>query len=337
MDFSLTEEQIELQKWAHEFAEKEIRPGSGRVRRVRGVPLARRQEGRRGRSLLDRHLPAGPAGPDRPDAPAHHGGDLLGLRRHRSRDLRHRSSAVGPGQRRDPGAALRVGPQDVRHSGGPQGRARSPSPSRKRAPTSVPCAPSAVRDGDEWVLNGTKVFITNGAVRRRLRRRRDRRPRARPPRSGVLHHPQGRRRDPARARKRRSSASAPPTPPRSSSRTAASRSTACSAASTSSRPSSRRPARASRAGGRRPRFARSRSRVHRSPLRPSASPGPRSSSRSTTRRSARRSASRSRSTRSIQNTLADMATEVECARLLVHRGRVARGERTAVPRRPKAR
>ena len=26
MDFSLTEEQVELQKWAHEFAEKEIRP-----------------------------------------------------------------------------------------------------------------------------------------------------------------------------------------------------------------------------------------------------------------------------------------------------------------------
>ena len=28
MDFSLTEEQIELQKWAHEFAEKEIRPAA---------------------------------------------------------------------------------------------------------------------------------------------------------------------------------------------------------------------------------------------------------------------------------------------------------------------
>ena len=29
---------------------------------------------------------------------------------------------------------------------------------------------SAVRQGDRWVLNGTKTFITNGALRRRLRR-----------------------------------------------------------------------------------------------------------------------------------------------------------------------
>ena len=45
MDFALNEDQIELQKWAHEFAEKEIRPVAAPLRRVGGVPLARAPEG----------------------------------------------------------------------------------------------------------------------------------------------------------------------------------------------------------------------------------------------------------------------------------------------------
>ena len=39
---------------------------------------------------------------------------------------------------------------------------RSASPSRAPAPTSPASARTARRDGDHWVLNGTKLFITNG-------------------------------------------------------------------------------------------------------------------------------------------------------------------------------
>ena len=44
----------------------------------------------------------------------------------------------------------------------------SPSPSPTPAPTPPRCAPAAVRDGDHYVLNGTKRFITNAPRGRRL-------------------------------------------------------------------------------------------------------------------------------------------------------------------------
>ena len=56
VDFSLNEEQKELQKWAHDFAENEIRPVAGAVRRDRGVPVAGRHEGRRDRHVRLRPL-----------------------------------------------------------------------------------------------------------------------------------------------------------------------------------------------------------------------------------------------------------------------------------------
>ena len=38
----------------------------------------------------------------------------------------------------------------------------SASPSPTRAPRSPASARRAVRDGDEWVINGSKTYITNG-------------------------------------------------------------------------------------------------------------------------------------------------------------------------------
>ena len=41
---------------------------------------------------------------------------------------------------------------------------RSRSPSRARAPTSPASRTRAVRDGDHWVINGSKMYITNAAT-----------------------------------------------------------------------------------------------------------------------------------------------------------------------------
>ena len=55
---------------------------------------------------------------------------------------------------------------------------RSPSPTPARTPASL--TTRAVRDGDDWVLNGAKMFITNGTwAERRARLRPHRRRRAR--------------------------------------------------------------------------------------------------------------------------------------------------------------
>ena len=49
---------------------------------------------------------------------------------------------------------------------------------------------TAKLDGDEWILNGTKVFISNGGIAH-VNGRRHRRPRPRPPGPGLVRHPQG--------------------------------------------------------------------------------------------------------------------------------------------------
>ena len=48
--------------------------------------------------------------------------------------------------------------------------AASASPSPTPAPTRAACAPRARRDGGDWVLDGRKMWITNGSDRRRRRR-----------------------------------------------------------------------------------------------------------------------------------------------------------------------
>ena len=105
---------------------------------------------------------------------------------------------------------------------------------------------------DEWVLNGTKTWITNGGIADVHVDRRVGRPRARGSRARRASSCRRARRACARARSSRSTASAPATPPRSSSTTCASRVAACSAARRSSTSASRVRARA-RAAAVRPR------------------------------------------------------------------------------------
>ena len=85
MDFALTEEQHRAPEWAHEFAEKEIRPVAAEYDESEEFPWpVVKKAAEAGLYGIDIYMQA-PAGPDRPDPAAPHGGDLLGLRRHRPR------------------------------------------------------------------------------------------------------------------------------------------------------------------------------------------------------------------------------------------------------------
>ena len=88
---------------------------------------------------------------------------------------------------------------------------------------------TAKRDGDEWVLNGTKVFISNGGIADVTVVVATVDPELGHRGQASFVVAQGHARACPWARRRTSSASAPRRRPRSSSRTAASRSTTCSA------------------------------------------------------------------------------------------------------------
>ena len=60
--------------------------------------------------------------------------------------------------------ATRSGSATCRSSRPASGSARGASPSRARAATPAALRTRAVRDGDHWVINGTKMFITQGTV-----------------------------------------------------------------------------------------------------------------------------------------------------------------------------
>ncbi len=82
------------------------------------------------------------------------------LRRlHHHRAGPHRHGEPAPAPCRHAGAEGRV--PAARHARRAD-HARSASPSRARARTWPASARRAQRDGDHWVLNGTKMFITNG-------------------------------------------------------------------------------------------------------------------------------------------------------------------------------
>ena len=92
-----------------------------------------------------------------------------GLPRARGRRLRHPLAGVGAGLAGDVrdlalrhrGAEAAVAAADGRGRGD---RLLRPDRARLRLRPGRRCAPAPARDGDDWVLDGTKMWITNGSV-----------------------------------------------------------------------------------------------------------------------------------------------------------------------------
>src|SRR5918996_4020554 len=161
MDFSLTEEQIELKKWAHEFAEKEIRPVAEDYDESEEYPWpVVKKAAEAGLYSLDLYIQSQQ--------------DTTGLTLPLVMEEVFWGCAgiglciFGTGL---PLAALAsAGTQDQLLEWAPKMFGTPEQPAVGAFGVTEPQAGSdvrslrtrAVRDGDEWVLNGTKVFITNG-------------------------------------------------------------------------------------------------------------------------------------------------------------------------------
>ena len=333
MDFALNEEQLEFKAKMRRFARDVIRPVARQARR-RGVDALGGDQGR----------PR--AGPPRDRAPAADGlrprrdvrrdrrrGAALGLRRDRARDLGLGARRRRPRRLRHARADRPLGARVLRRRRRDQARRLRGHRGRGRLRRQEPAHDRQARRRRVGAQRDQGLHHQR-RDRRRPRRRRQRRPRARPPRPGLVRGREGHARACARARRSRRSASAPRTPPRSCSRTAGSRSRTCSAGWRSSSASSSAPARASRRAAPRTRSPPSSSPGRSSAPRRSASPRPPTSGRSSyldngalaadpfearARRELDRRAGRRSSARRNQQVLAQVATEIEAARLLVQR------------------
>jgi acyl-CoA dehydrogenase len=161
VDFALTEEQIELKKWAHEFAEKEIRPVAAQYDESEEFPWpVLKKAAEAGLYSIDIYLQAqqDPTGMTLPliMEETFWGCAGIGL------------AIFGTGL---PLSALAsVGTPEQLFEWAPRMFGTPEDPKVGAFAVTEPQAGSdvrnlrtrAVRDGDEWVLNGTKVFITNG-------------------------------------------------------------------------------------------------------------------------------------------------------------------------------
>ncbi|MDQ3962669.1 MAG: acyl-CoA dehydrogenase family protein [Actinomycetota bacterium] len=161
MDFALTEEQIELKKWAHEFAEKEIRPVAAEYDETEEFPWpVLKKAAEAGLYSLDIYLQSqqDPSGLTLPliMEETFWGCAGIGL------------AIFGSGL---PLSALAaVGTRDQLFEWAPKMFGTPEDPKVGAFAVTEPQAGSdvrslrtkAVREGDEWVLNGQKVFITNG-------------------------------------------------------------------------------------------------------------------------------------------------------------------------------
>jgi acyl-CoA dehydrogenase len=161
VDFSLSEEHVELQKWAHEFAEKEIRPAAAEYDESEQFPWpVLKKAAEAGLYSVDIYLQSqqDSSGLTLPIVmeETFWGCAGIGL------------CIFGTGL---PLSALAaIGTQDQLVEWAPRMFGTAEDPKVAAFAVTEPQAGSdvrnlrtkAVREGDEWVLNGTKVFITNG-------------------------------------------------------------------------------------------------------------------------------------------------------------------------------
>jgi alkylation response protein AidB-like acyl-CoA dehydrogenase len=161
VDFSLSEEHVELQKWAHEFAEKEIRPAAAEYDESEEFPWpVLKKAAEAGLYSVDIYLQAqqDSSGLTLPIVmeETFWGCAGIGL------------CIFGTGL---PLSALAaIGTQEQLIEWAPKMFGTPEDPKVAAFAVTEPQAGSdvrnlrtrAVREGDEWILNGTKVFITNG-------------------------------------------------------------------------------------------------------------------------------------------------------------------------------
>ena len=161
MDFSLTEEQIELQKWAHEFAEKEIRPVAAEYDESEEFPWpVVKKAAEAGLYSVDIYLQAqqDPTGLTLPllMEEVFWGCAGIGLAIFGTGLPLSALAAVGTSEQLFEWAPKMFGtPEDPKLGAFAVTEPQAGSDVRN-------LRTKAVREGDEWVLNGTKVFITNG-------------------------------------------------------------------------------------------------------------------------------------------------------------------------------
>lgn len=161
MDFSLSEEQIELKKWAHEFADKEIRPVAAEYDETEEFPwpVLKKAAGA-GLYSLDVYLQAqqDPTGLTLPliMEETFWGCAGIGLAIFGSGLPLSALAAVGTSEQLFEWAPKMFGtPEDPQVGAFAVTEPQAGSDVRS-------LRTKAVRDGDEWVINGQKVFITNG-------------------------------------------------------------------------------------------------------------------------------------------------------------------------------
>ena len=163
MEYMLNEDHVELKKWAHEFAEREIRPAASKYDETEDFPWeVVKKAADAGLYGIDIYMQAqqDPTGLTLPIIAEElfWGCAGIGL------------AIMGTGL---PLSALAsVGTQEQLFEWAPKMFGTPDDPKVGAFGVTEPQAGSdvrslrtrAVRDGDEWVLNGTKVFITNGTV-----------------------------------------------------------------------------------------------------------------------------------------------------------------------------
>lgn len=163
MDFALTEEHVELQKWAREFAEKEIRPVAAEYDETEEFPWpVVKKAAEAGLYSVDIYLQAqqDPTGLTLPILMEEifWGCAGIGLAIFGTGLPLSALASVGTPEQLFEWAPKMFGtPEDPRVAAFGVTEPQAGSDVRN-------LRTKAVRDGDEWVLNGTKVFITNGGV-----------------------------------------------------------------------------------------------------------------------------------------------------------------------------